>query len=290
MLPPLIEAGEKAFIAAPNKDKELGDFLMLSLVNYLKTDDYDNAARLAKILVDNHLENDKLNAFAGVAFYGANDFEDAGKCLQLAKDSGVIEQIGLRELRTIDDYKEWWAKEQEIRAAEDRADDLPKVKITTTKGDIVVLLLENEAPNATANFISLVEKGFYDGTPFHRVIPGFMAQGGDPKGDGSGGPGYVIPCECYQDNHRIHFRGSLSMAHAGKDTGGSQFFLTFLPTSHLNGKHTVFGRVIEGFDVLSKLQRIEPGAPVTPDKIVKATVLRKRSHKYKPITRPDNKK
>ena len=105
-----------------------------------------------------------------------------------------------------------------------------------------------------------MEKKFYDGLTFHRVIPGFMAQGGDPKGDGTGGPGYTIPDECYQENHRNHFRGSLSMANTGqRDTGGSQFFLTFVPTAHLDGKHTVFGRVIEGMDVLAKLQRCEPG-------------------------------
>ena len=87
-----------------------------------------------------------------------------------------------------------------------------------------------------------------------------MAQGGDPKGDGSGGPGYTIPDECRQENHRNHFRGSLSMAKTAEpDTGGSQFFLTFVPTSHLDGKHTVFGRVIEGMDVLAKLQQHRAG-------------------------------
>jgi len=135
-----------------------------------------------------------------------------------------------------------------------------------------------------ANFISLVEKGFYNGTPFHRVLPQFMAQGGDPTGTGGGGPGYTIPCECHQPNARVHFRGSLSMAHAGRDTGGSQFFLTFRPTHHLDGQHTVFGRVIKGFDVLAKLQRRDPERPEgpEPDKIVEAKVLRKRNHPYEP--------
>jgi cyclophilin family peptidyl-prolyl cis-trans isomerase len=116
------------------------------------------------------------------------------------------------------------------------------------------------------------------------VLKNFMAQGGDPEGTGSGGPGYNIYCECEKPNARRHFRGSLSMAHAGKNTGGSQFFLTFLPTAHLNGKHTCFGRVVEGMDVLAKIQRIEPGAEnaPTPDKIVKAEVVRKRDHAYAP--------
>ncbi len=97
------------------------------------------------------------------------------------------------------------------------------------------------------NFISLVDSGFYDGLTFHRVLKGFMAQGGCPKGDGTGDPGYSIYCEVNQENARKHFRGSLSMANAGKDTGGSQFFLTFLPTPNLNGKHTVFRRSCSRF-------------------------------------------
>jgi cyclophilin family peptidyl-prolyl cis-trans isomerase len=137
-----------------------------------------------------------------------------------------------------------------------------------------------------------VEKGFYAGTPFHRVIPEFMAQGGDPTGRGTGGPGYVIPCETDEPHARKHFRGSLSMAHAGKDTGGSQFFLTFRPNENLDGKHTVFGRVIEGFDVLPKIHRTQApdGRPIPgikPDTILSAEVVRKRDHDYAPKTLPD---
>src|SRR5690606_38212204 len=139
-------------------------------------------------------------------------------------------------------------------------------------------LFENEAPTTVANFITLVKKGFYNGVTFHRVLPWFMAQGGSPDGSGTDGPGYTIRCECYQPNHRKHFRGSLSMANTGqRDTGGSQFFLTFTPTRHLDGKHTVFGRVIEGMEVLGKLQLRDPamGEPLPePDRIVTAEVLR----------------
>ena len=143
-------------------------------------------------------------------------------------------------------------------------------------------LFENEAPNTVLNFITLVQRGYYDGLKFHRVLPGFMAQGGDPKGTGSGGPGYQIPCECYKPDYRLHYRGTLSMAHAGRDTGGSQFFLTFVPTSHLNGKHTAFGRIISGFDVLAKLKRIDPETSngAAADKIIEAKVIRKRAHPY----------
>jgi peptidyl-prolyl cis-trans isomerase B (cyclophilin B) len=136
------------------------------------------------------------------------------------------------------------------------------------------------------NFVSLVEQGFYDDVTFHRVLAGFMAQGGCPEGSGLGGPGYRIFGEADRDDARKHFRGSLSMAHSGDpDSGGSQFFITFIPRPTLNGKHTVFGRVIEGMDVLAKLRRRDPQAlpPLPePDKIVKAEVIGKRDHEYAP--------
>ena len=177
-------------------------------------------------------------------------------------------------------------RELAIRCAEAAADDLPRVKLVTSKGDIVLELFENEAPDTVGNFISLVESDYYDGLTFHRVLENFMAQGGDPKGDGTGGPGYTIYCECYKSDYRRHFPGSLSMAKtAARDTGGSQFFLTFVRTGQLDGKHTVFGRVIDGMDVVNSLQRINPDdrsglAKPEPDKIISAEVLRKRDHEY----------
>jgi cyclophilin family peptidyl-prolyl cis-trans isomerase len=159
--------------------------------------------------------------------------------------------------------------------AEDPA-KLPQVLLKTNKGEILLELYEDEAPNTVANFVSLVEQKFYDGLKFHRVIEGFMAQGGDPKGTGSGGPGYRIKCECVRKDHRKHARGVISMAHAGKDTGGSQFFITFDKTPHLDGKHTVFGHVIKGMDVVDKLRK--------GDVIEEATVVSKRDHEYKPET------
>lgn len=184
-------------------------------------------------------------------------------------------------------YRELWAKETAIRAAEATADDLPRVKLTTTKGEITLELFENEAPQTVANYLTLVKQGFYDGSPFHRVLPKFMAQGGAEPGQPEGGPGYVIRCECHRNDFRHHFRGTLSMAHAGRDTGNSQFFLTVVPTPHLDGEHTAFGRVIEGMEVVADLQRRGPtGDPQAdaalpkPDRILKAVVLRDRGHQY----------
>lgn len=126
--------------------------------------------------------------------------------------------------------------------------------INTEKGRMVLDLYPGEAPGTVANFAKLARSGFYDGLTFHRVIPNFVVQGGCPRGDGTGGPGYTIKCETDNNPHR-HVRGSLSMAHAGRDTGGSQFFICHSPQSHLDGVHTVFGQVTEGFDVLDGLRQ-----------------------------------
>lgn len=126
--------------------------------------------------------------------------------------------------------------------------------IETEQGTMVVDLYPNEAPGTVANFAKLAKSGFYDGLTFHRVIPNFVIQGGDPKGNGTGGPGYTIKCETEGNPHK-HLRGSLSMAHAGKDTGGSQFFVCHSPQPHLDGVHTVFGRVVEGLDVVDAIKQ-----------------------------------
>lgn len=125
--------------------------------------------------------------------------------------------------------------------------------IETDKGSIVLELFEKDAPGTVANFEKLVKKGFYDGVAFHRVVPNFVIQGGCPKGDGTGGPGWSIKCET-ANNPRKHSRGALSMAHRGKDTGGSQFFITHTATPHLDGVHTVFGQVTRGLEVVDAIR------------------------------------
>ena len=140
-----------------------------------------------------------------------------------------------------------------------------RATIETNRGTMVAELYEKDAPNTVENFEKLANAGFYDGVKFHRVIPDFVLQGGDPysrdlpAGDpriGTGGPGYRIKCET-QGNPRTHEVGALSMAHAGRDTGGSQFFIVLSEsnTRHLNGVHTVFGKVVEGLDVMQKVQK-----------------------------------
>ena len=139
------------------------------------------------------------------------------------------------------------------------------VTFETNRGTIVAELYDKDAPGTVANFEKLANSGFYDGVKFHRVVPDFVVQGGDPQsrdlpvGDpriGSGGPGYTIKCET-KDNPRKHDVGALSMAHAGKDTGGSQFFMVLDDgnTKHLNGKHTVFGKITQGLDVMRQIKQ-----------------------------------
>jgi peptidyl-prolyl cis-trans isomerase B (cyclophilin B) len=128
----------------------------------------------------------------------------------------------------------------------------PQVEIKTAKGTMILELFEKDAPKTVKNFLDLTNKGYYNGLTFHRVIPDFMIQGGCPDGTGGGGPGYKIPCET-KGNPNKHQRGSISMAHAGPNTGGSQFFICHKATPHLDGLHTVFGKVISGVEVVDKI-------------------------------------
>jgi peptidyl-prolyl cis-trans isomerase B (cyclophilin B) len=132
---------------------------------------------------------------------------------------------------------------------------MSQASIHTAKGIMTVDFFDEDAPGTVANFVSLANKGFYDGLTFHRVIPDFVIQGGDPNGNGSGGPGYSIKCELDGDN-QYHDRGVLSMAHRGPDTGGSQFFICHSRnnTAHLDRKHTCFGKVVEGLEVIDMIK------------------------------------
>ena len=165
----------------------------------------------------------------------------------------------------------------------------PVVRITTSVGDMLVELYEDECPNTVANFIELAEKEFYIGMTFHRVIPGFMAQGGCPYSKyenneagspGTGGPGYRFDDE-FSPKLKHTERGILSMANSGPKTNGSQFFITFAPTSWLDGHHTVFGKVIDGLEVLDKIEAV--GTPEgNPKKTIvfNIEVVSKRNHEY----------
>jgi cyclophilin family peptidyl-prolyl cis-trans isomerase len=274
-------------------DLDAGEIVMRDAFN---RNDFDRSAGISSKLLTAERKTKDVLSMGAVSQFALHNFEQASAIFAEAQK---INRLDLRYETYIDSakkYPELWKTEQELRAKEDALEGdaaLPRIEFDTTKGKIVLELFEDHAPNTVANMISLVEGGKYDGLTFHRVINGFMAQGGspntldqDPSNDDIGGPGYTIACECFREDARMHFRGSLSMAHAGLDSGGSQFFITHLPTDWLNvnydpGRepHTVFGRVVEGMKVAASLTQV--------DKISKATVLRKRPHEYKPEITPD---
>ena len=147
-----------------------------------------------------------------------------------------------------------------------------KIQFTTNKGVFVAQMFEEKAPQTTKNFIDLTEKGFYDGLIFHRIIDGFMIQGGDPTGTGRGGPGYRIKDE-FGPGLAHDDEGILSMANAGPNTGGSQFFITLAPTPWLNGHHAIFGKIVKGMDVVREIGSVatnfqdRPLDPVVMEKV-----------------------
>jgi cyclophilin family peptidyl-prolyl cis-trans isomerase len=138
-----------------------------------------------------------------------------------------------------------------------------KARMETDKGTMVIELFADKAPRTVNNFVFLAREGFYEGVMFHRVIPNFMAQGGDPTGRGSGGPGYRFADE-FDPSLRHDRQGILSMANAGPNTNGSQFFITHVPTPHLDDRHSVFGQVVEGLDVLMAIPPRDPSNPAAP--------------------------
>jgi cyclophilin family peptidyl-prolyl cis-trans isomerase len=307
----MVEAGVEAYRAAPNSNQQITD-LLLAVARYYVVgrelpqsdgqidggDQYERALPIIKVLVGGGVDNQELLLWGFLSAFATNDFDLADGYYQQAQQAATTEEQELpsdaaktealsligKLAPMLDHYRQLWAKESEIRTAEDEANDLPRVKLTTTKGEITLELFENEAPQSVANFLTLVKQGYYNGSPFHRVLPKFMAQGGSKNDDGSGELGYAIRDESTRPDRRTHFRGSLSMARLPnplRDSGGSQFFLTFVPTPHLDGEHTVFGRVIDGIEVLADIQRREPSedpaanaALPKADRILKAEVVR----------------
>lgn len=219
--------------------------------------------------------------------YADNRFQEAIDALD-SVDSEELKKNPIQSSKFQSDKTKYekiavdWAEEMSIREVEEAAGDLPQAIILTEKGPIQLELFEDHAPNTVANFITLAEDGFYDGTRFHRVLPKFMAQGGDPNSRedatgqaGVGGPGYSIKDEHTDPDARNHFAGSLSMAKTpSPNSGGSQFFLTHLPTTHLDGRHTVFGRITGGLDIARKIE--------LNDDIISISIIAKRDHDYIP--------
>ena len=217
------------------------------------------------------------------ASFAIQDFARAETILNQIEDSGLKLNPSIRS--RLADARTKWERELMIRRLEANTNDLPRVKFETTEGVFVVELYENHAPQTVGNFINLVEKQYYDGLTFFTVRPGEYAQSGCRLNSGTSNAGYQIPCECYREQIRHHFAGTLSMVNRGKDTGGSQFFVAHQANKDFDGSNTAFGRVIEGLDVIYGFKKVNSAitnSEYEPTKIIKAEVIRKREHDYAP--------
>ncbi len=206
-------------------------------------------------------------------------------CAQPVKQSDVLENVS-KSVEEVEQAQSNAEKaESAVAEAENTSEEVEKleveenmntiVELETTMGTMKIKLYDDKAPKTVKNFKDLVGKGFYDGTIFHRVIKDFMIQGGDPTGTGSGGPGYKIPDE-FGPGLKHSKKGILSMANAGPNSGGSQFFITLVATPWLDGKHAIFGELAEGMDVLDKIGSTPTGPgdrPKTEVKIIKARIV-----------------
>jgi peptidyl-prolyl cis-trans isomerase B (cyclophilin B) len=243
---------------------------------------------IEKMNDESNPSTDMIELYADL-LYADNRFDEAINALDSFDEVTLEENATLSTKVDVKKTKyqkaaDSWKNELAIRESEEVNGDLPRAQILTSKGQIEVELFEDHAPNTVTNFISLADTSYYDGTKFHRVIPKFMAQGGDPNSRdgtngqaGTGGPGYTIKDEHTLEDVRKHFAGSLSMAKtAAPNTGGSQFFLTHLPTPHLDGRHTVFGRITDGLDIARSIE--------LDDEINTIIILNKRDHEYVPET------
>lgn len=260
-----------------------------------KDGQYELAYEIAKRLCEvDPLDSDLELNLARAAII-TNRFDEAKKIADLNDE--LLSELTEKELslfRQLDILKKNNDEEMEIRQRESTADELPRVELETTKGKIVIELLENEAPGHVGNFISLVESGFYDGIVFHRVVKSFMAQAGAYSMEAPRRVNYTIYDECGVADARHHFRGSVSMACVPgmANSGSCQFFITFVPTPVLDGRHTVFGRIISDMRIVDSLTvtmemdsdgKETPIEDILPDQIISARVLRKSDKEYKPF-------
>lgn len=276
---------------SPNPTSPLAGMLWETFKRRADVDMYEGMLPVGQALLASGYDEPELQSMVVRTAYALNELDIVRQqATQLASKDATNPQAE-RLLQDLAEFEKLWAAELAAREQDAQGPPLPRVRIQTTKGNIEVELFENQAPETVANFISLVESGFYEGLIFHRVMEHFMAQTGCPVGDGSGDPGYKIYGEFDKPNARMFYRGTLGMALSrDPNSGGSQFFITFLPTPELNGKYTAFGRVVEGIEVLGHLVRVDPESkdeikkkPIDPlDEIISMEVLTKRAHEYIP--------
>lgn len=308
----VLAAAEAAYKEDPSNER-VENYLLLYAVNSLENDQIEDAARLSIMLLNNGYDPKVLASVAGRACLELGRADEAIKYLTLAQESGVIlSKVSQSYLEYISRTRPQLDEEMRLRAEEALADDLPRVLLETTRGNIVIELFENEVPNAVANFIFLVEQGFYNDMKFFHVRPQYFAATGSPNDDGTGDAGYTIyrepmhyiltsgklletanqnqEAEVLSSRHqRYHTRGTVSLMALEPSTYGSQFMIChrYSTMAQADRSHMPIGRVIDGMNVATRLMAISPRlAPKDSetDRLIRATVIRKRDHEYRPVT------
>ncbi len=285
------------YASDPTRYETVGLILREMLLADIALDRTEGWAKPARALLEGgNLLTEEVAVSAGYAGLANYDWELVGGVWSELANAGKLPDVETQILARLPEIAADWEKEK-IRIEEDAAKDNPRVEIYTTKGILVIELFEDDAPEAVASFIYLVENGYYDRKPIFLVRQHLLAQTGCEKGDGKGTAGYTIRHEAGLPNRRNHFRGYLGIPLSADsetqtidpNSGGAQFYFTFLPLPLLDGRHTVFGRVIEGqetlglFKVVNMADEEERKDPsLRPDSIVRAKVLRKRDHEYRP--------
>ncbi|TWU45953.1 putative peptidyl-prolyl cis-trans isomerase [Novipirellula aureliae] len=292
---------EEVFEAAYNllfyvPDSDAAQFVLTMVQHeYDKTNYSERTMRAGSLLLDLNFNQAFLFQAVARSSVCCGDFEIARKIYEYMNPE-ALEDLDKRFLYQMDILESQWKEELEQRKIDEQS-ELPRVHIKTTKGDIVVELFLNEAPSAVANFIKLVEEGYYDGLDFHQVLDDLLALTGDETGQGSGNTGQFLVDEHTRENARNAFRGSLAMAKMPMGDGefvensaSSQFAIFFTPLPFVSENQTVFGRVIEGMDLLTEIRRVDPSKEkkkgeiiMPPDRIIETEVIRKPDSMPEPV-------
>jgi len=288
----------KVYATDPAKFGGIGNLMEEMVLKESAADRFEAISPLAKALWENDSNHsDELLEAIAYTGYAMNDFDLSEAALKkLAQKKNLPGRLRIM-LEDTAELKAKWEREQKFREAEAASNDNPRVLLLTNRGEIEIELFEDQAPQAVANFIFLVERGFYKRKLFFRVAEHLVAQTGCDRGDGKGNAGYSIPGEMQREDHRDIFRGSLLFAigadeetkEPNLDSASSQFLLAMMPQPHMDGKMTVFGRIIAGKQWLGTLSRMDlsdekqkKDKSNKPDFIMEASVIRKRDHKYVP--------
>ena len=287
----LVPVLKKAYAANPT-DSELTELMVTLALLYFDGDKFEGSLDLAETLIASGFPRPEIYNIAGQSAHEMDQLDVAEKYLRMGLDKNALNPVGRQLLEDLPQRRAVVEGEMARRAADEAKGDLPRMRLHTTRGDIVLELFEDDEPNTVSSYLGLVADGSFDGLAFHRVISGFGAMSGSPNSDGQGGPGYETLFENDAEHARPHLRGYVSMVPLSKRTNGSQFFITLRPMSAkgLDGKQTVFGRVIEGMDVVARLRRYdvqEPNSLFDPDRILEATIIRRRGHRYDALTTAD---